>query len=88
MLRKIIVTALAVTVLVAMSISGALARGGFGSYRGAGLVGVGLGYGYPYYGYGGPYYYGAGYGYGYCPYVYRTVMTPWGWRRRLVQVCY
>ena len=23
-----------------------------------------------------------------CPYVYQTVMTPWGWRRRLTQVCY
>jgi hypothetical protein len=53
-------------------------------------LGYGLGYGYPYYGdyygYGDPYYYGAGYGD--CPYVYRTVMTPWGWRRRLTQICY
>ena len=40
------------------------------------------------YGYGGyPAYYGSYYG-GDCPYVYRTVMTPWGWRRRLTQICY
>lgn len=105
MLRKTIVTLFAFAVIAMMSVTGALARGGFGGFRGGGGfraagigrgwgrgvglagLGVGLGYGlgYPWYG-GYPAYYG-GY-YGDCPYVYRTVMTPWGWRRRLVQICY
>ena len=120
MLRKTIVTILAVAVIALLSVTGALARpggggfrgggggfrgGGFGGFRGGGWrgagwrgrgwgrgvglvgLGVGLGYGLGYpYGYN-PYYYSGYYGDD-CYWAYRTEMTPWGWRRRLVQLCY
>jgi len=58
-------------------------RGGYGGFRrfGPGL-GIGLGLGlagaYPYY---------AGYGYNSCL-VPRRIWTPYGWRVRLVNICY
>lgn len=71
-----------------------------GGFRGAGLgalgVGIGLGLYGGGYGYGGGYPYGYG-GYGYprytsyydggCYIVRQRVWTPYGWRRRPVQVC-
>jgi hypothetical protein len=64
--------------------------GGFwpGLALGAGIAGYGYyGYGYPYY--GDPYYAGTGYngGYGDCYVARKRVMTKWGWRVRLVDVC-
>ncbi|MBR0873031.1 hypothetical protein JQ633_21925 [Bradyrhizobium tropiciagri] len=71
---------------------------GYGYPLAATAIGLGLAYG-AYGAYGGYYddYYGgypydAGYGYGYgdyggCYVVRRSVMTPYGWRVRPVQVC-
>ena len=67
--------------------------GGFGGFRGGGFrrfgpglgigLGLGLAAGYPYYAYG----YGNGFGYDDCL-APRRIWTPYGWRVRLVNVCY
>jgi len=74
--------------LLGVSTSPALARGGGGHGFGGGGFhgrGFGFGFGYPYYGYGGywPYYGDAGV----CYAVRQRVKTRYGWRIRRVSVC-
>jgi hypothetical protein len=92
-----ILATVAVAAFFALTPVGAFAHGGGGHWGGGGGHWGGGGFrgGFPgrffgpglgiagFYGYGYPYYYGGG-----CAWVRRLVPTPYGWRWRLVPVCY
>src|SRR5437762_1170206 len=101
MLRTIMIALFASASVAMLAPDAASAHGGFhNGFRhrrfpfAVAAVGLGLGYGYynDYYDYGYPYYgsYDDSYYYGDsggCYIVRRSVLTPYGWRIRPVQVC-